>query len=43
MNRNRKLFWKEVSTAKGGKVKSCRKINYRNGRLAQGKDEVQRR
>ena len=26
MNRNRKLFWKEVSNAKGGKVESCSRI-----------------
>ena len=36
VNGNRKLFWKEVSTAKGGKVESCSIIKDGNGRLAQG-------
>ena len=35
-----KLFWKEESNAKGEKVESCSKIKDRNGRLAQGEDEV---
>ena len=39
-NRNRKLIWKEVSNAKGGKVESCSRIKDRNARLAQGEDEV---
>ena len=39
VNGNRKLFWKEVSNAKGGKVESCRRIKDGNGRLAQGEDE----
>ena len=26
VNGNRKLFWKEVSNAKGGKVESCSRI-----------------
>ena len=38
VNRNRKLFWKEVSNAKGGKVESCSRIKDGNGRLAQGED-----
>ena len=42
MNGNRKLFWKEVSNAKGGKMESCSRIKDRNRRLAQGEDEVQR-
>ena len=33
VNGNRKLFWKEVSNVKGGKVKSCSRIKDRNGRL----------
>ena len=33
MNGNRKLFWKEVSKAKGGKVESC-------SRVKDGKREV---
>ena len=33
MNGNKKLFWKEVSNAKGGKVESCSKIKVENGRL----------
>ena len=40
VNRNRKLFWKEVSNVKGGKGKSCSRIRDGNGRLAQGEDEV---
>ena len=33
MNGNKKLFWKEVSKANGGKVKSLSKISDRNERL----------
>ena len=33
VNGNRKLFWKKVSSAKGGKVKSCNKIKDGNRRL----------
>ena len=33
---NKKLFWKEVNNAKGGKVESCSRIKDGNGRLAQG-------
>ena len=36
VNGNRKLFWEEVSNAKGGKVESCSKGKDRNRRLAQG-------
>ena len=42
MNRNRKLFWKEVSNAKGGKVESCSRIKDGNGRLALEEVEVRR-
>ena len=42
VNGNRKLFSKEVSNAKGQKVESCSRIKDGNGRLAQGKNEVQR-
>ena len=42
MNGNRKLFWKEVSNVKGGMVESCNKIKDRNGRLAQGDDEMRK-
>ena len=42
VNRNRKLFWKEVSNVKGGKVVSCSRIKDGNGRLVQGEDEVRR-
>ena len=31
MHENRKLFWKEMSNAKGGKVESCSKIKDENG------------
>ena len=40
MNGNRKLFWKEVSNTKGGKVECCSRIKDGNGKLAQGEDEV---
>ena len=40
VNRNRKLFWKEVSNMKGGKVESCNIIKDGNRRLVQGKYEV---
>ena len=42
VNGNRKLFWKEVSNAKGGKVDSCSRIKDLNGRLTQREDEVRR-
>ena len=42
MNGNRKLFWKELINAKGGKVESCSRIKDENGRLAQGEDEVRK-
>ena len=35
VNGNRKLFWKEVSNAKGRKVESCNRMKDGNGRLAQ--------
>ena len=34
VNGNRKLFWKEGTNTKGGKVESCSKIKAVNGRLA---------
>ena len=34
VNGNRKLFWEEVSNAKGGKVKSCSRIKDVNGSFA---------
>ena len=40
MNGNRKLFCKEMSKVKGGKVETCNRIKNGNGRLAQGEDEV---
>ena len=42
VNGSKKLFWKDVSNVKGGKVESCSKIKDENGRLAQGEDKVQR-
>ena len=33
VNENRKLFWREVSNAKRGKVKSCSRIKDGNGRM----------
>ena len=38
VNGKRKLFWKGVSNAKGGKVESCSRVKDGNGRLAQGED-----
>ena len=35
VNGNRKLFWKRLSNAKGGKVENCSRIKDGNGRLAQ--------
>ena len=40
MNGNRKLLWKEGSSAKGGNVESCSRIKDIKGRLEQGEDEV---
>ena len=40
VNGNRKLFWKELSNVKIGKVESCNTIKDGNGRLAQGEDEM---
>ena len=40
VNGNRKLFWKEVSNAKGGKLESCSRV--KDGWLAQGWDEARR-
>ena len=42
MNGNRKLFGKEVSNGKGGKVESCSRIKDGNGRLTQEENEVRR-
>ena len=42
VNGSSKLFWKEVSNAKGGKVKSCSRVKDGNGRLAEGKDEARK-
>ena len=39
VDRNRKLFYKEASKVNRGKVDSCNRINYRNGKLALAKDE----
>ena len=42
LNGNRKLFWKEVSNATGGKVEICSRIKDGNGRLVLGDVEVRR-
>ena len=42
VNGNRKLFWKDVSNAKRGKVESCSRIKDGNRRLAQGEDELRK-
>ena len=42
VNENRKMFWKEMSNAKGGKVESCIRIKDGNGRLAQWEDVVRK-
>ena len=41
VNGNRKLFWKVVSKAEGGRVERCRRIKDGNRRLTQ-EDEVRR-
>ena len=40
LNENKKLFWNEVSNAKGGKVESCSSIKDGNLRLAHGEDDL---
>ena len=40
VNRNRKLFWKEVSKVNGGKAESCSKIKDGNRRLVLEEAEV---
>ena len=42
VNGNRKLFGKEVSNLKGGKLESCIRIKDGNRRLAQGENEVRK-
>ena len=42
VNGNMKLFWKDVSKAKGEKVESCSRIKDINGRSALGKYEEQK-
>ena len=41
MNRNRKLFWKEVSNAKGGKKESCSRVKDGN-EVAQGEGKARK-
>ena len=41
VNGNRKLFWKEVSKANGGKVENSNRIKDGNGRLVLEEAEVQ--
>ena len=42
VNGNRKLFWKEVSKANGGKVENSNRIKDGNGRLVREEAEVGR-
>ena len=42
VDRNRKLFWKEVSRVNGRKVESCSRIKDGSGRLVLKKDKAQR-
>ena len=42
VNRNRKLFWEELSNAKGGKVVICSRIKDGSGRLARREAEAGR-
>ena len=42
VNGNRKLFYKQVSNAKGEKTESCSIIKDGNGRLGQGEEKVRR-
>ena len=39
VNGNRKLFWKEVSNVKEGKVESCNRVKDGNGKLVQGEEK----
>ena len=39
---SRKLLWKEECKANGGNVKSCSRMQDRNGRLALGENEIRR-
>ena len=40
VNGNRKLFWKEVSKANGGKVENCSRIKNVNRMLVLGEEEL---
>ena len=42
VNGNRKLFWKEVSNAKGGKVQNCSRKKDENERLVLRDNEVRK-
>ena len=42
VNGNKKLLWKELSKANGGKVESCSRIKDVDGRLALEEVEVRR-
>ena len=42
VNGNRKLLWKKVSNAKGGKLESCSRVKGGNGRLAQEEDKARK-
>ena len=42
VNRNKKLFWKEMSKANGGKVENSKRIKDGSGRLALEEAEVRR-
>ena len=42
VNGNRKLFWKGVNKANGGKVENYNRIKDRNGRLVLEEAEVRR-
>ena len=42
VNGSRKLFWKKVNNAKGGKGESCSRIKDGNEKLTQKEDEARR-
>ena len=42
VNGKKKLFWKEMGNAKGGKVERYSRIKDGNGMLAQGDDKARK-
>ena len=42
VNGYRKLFWKKISNAKGGKGKSCSRVKDGNGKLTRWDEEARK-